>query len=207
MSIENLPQLTTGEVAGDGVFDVVMQAFNGHMEREYKSSRIRGPEYAQVYLGSLQAAMQAALQFLLAKEEAELKADLLRQQILTEVENTAVAHAQKCKLDAEFDVLMLTKDKVLAETALLTQKRTTEQAQTVGAGVDVDSVIGRQKELYTNQADGFKRDAEQRVAKQMIDTWNVRRTTDSGTIADGTNMLDDATIGRVVNKLLAGIEA
>ncbi|HEY7823556.1 MAG TPA: hypothetical protein VIG24_12000 [Acidimicrobiia bacterium] len=207
MSLENLPQLSEATVDGTGVFDVLMRATSAHLEQEFQKSRIRGPEYSQVYLGSLQAVMSASLQFLLQKENAELQNALLEQQILTEVQQTAVALAQKCKLDAEFDVLMLTKDKIIAETALLNQKRLTEQAQTVGAGVDADSVIGKQKDLFQRQSDGFIRDAEQKAAKALIDTWNVRRTTDSGTVADLTNQLDDATIGRMVEKLLTGVNA
>jgi hypothetical protein len=41
----------------------------------------------------------------------------------------------------------------------------------------------------------------------MVDTWNVRRTTDEGTVADSVNNLNDAAVGRAVNKLLAGVNA
>lgn len=235
MSTTSLPELTEGTTDGSGVFDVLMASVKAHLEQEFQKSRLRGPEYAEVYLGSLQAVMSQSLQFLLAKEKAELEADLLReqiatqikqtsllqaqedklaadidlgaQQILSEVQNTDLITAQKCKLDAEYDVLMLNKDKVTAETGLLAQKKATERAQTVELGVDVGSVIGKQKTLYERQADGFTRDAEQKAAKTLIDTWNVRRTTDTGTVADSTNMLDDATVGRVVNTLLSGVNA
>jgi hypothetical protein len=103
--------------------------------------------------------------------------------------------------------MMETKLKTAQETALLGQKVASERAQTVGAGVDADSVIGKQKSLYQAQADGFKRDAEQKAAKLLVDSWNVRRTTDSGTVADGTNMLNDATVGRAVKAVLAGVGA
>ena len=92
-----------------------------------------------------------------------------------------------------------------AQSALVIQKTNTEKAQTLAAGVDVDSVVGKQKALYQSQIDGFKRDAEQKAARTMIDTWNARRTTDEGTVADATNRLDDATIGKTVEKLLVGV--
>jgi len=95
--------------------------------------------------------------------------------------------------------------KIIAETAVLTQKKVTESAQTNSVGVDVDSVVGRQKALYQAQSDGYLRDAEQKTAKILVDTWNVRRTTDGGTIADSTNRLDDSTIGQAINQLLIGI--
>ena len=115
--------------------------------------------------------------------------------------------AQECKLRAEFDNLMANLLKTGQETALLTQKVVTERAQTSAVGVDPDSVIGKQKNLYQAQTDGFKRDAENKVAKIMIDTWNVRRTTDEGTVADGTNQLSDSHVGRAVSKLLSGVNA
>ena len=73
--------------------------------------------------------------------------------------------------------------------------------------MDDNSVIGKQKALYGAQTEGFTRDAEQKAAKLMVDSWNVRRTTDEGTVADSTNMLNDAAVGRAVNKLLSGVGA
>lgn len=265
-----IAQLTQAEVDGTGVFDVLMRATKGHLEQEYNKNRIKGGEYATVYLGSLEHVLRAALQFLLEKDKNLYEAELIRAQVLlaeaelaktlvdtqrlevevlkaqaelvilqlnatkipaeivlltaqaglvTEqaglvTEQTAnavvertVLQAQKCKLDAEFDVLQAQKIKVAGETTLLAQKTATEKAQIDELGVDLDSVIGRQKALYKAQTDGFSRDAEQRAADIMVKTWNVRRTTDEGTIADGTNMLNDVTIGRSINKLLQGVGA
>ena len=68
-------------------------------------------------------------------------------------------------------------------------------------------MVGKQKALYTAQTTGFTRDAEQKAAKLMVDSWNVRRTTDDGTVADGVNNLNDAAVGRAVIKLLNGVGA
>lgn len=213
--------LTQASLDGTGVFDVLMRANKAHLESEFAKGRIKGPEYATVYLGSLESVMTTALQFLLQKDQASLQAQLISKQIekldkeidlvVQQTANAAieaeVLHAQKCKLQAEFDVLLQSKLKTAAEVTLLAQKTQTEKAQTVGVGVDADSVIGRQKALYQAQTDGFQRDAEQKAAKLMVDSWNVRRTTDEGTVADGTNMLYDPAVGRAVNKLLQGVGA
>ena len=66
-------------------------------------------------------------------------------------------------------------------------------------------MVGKQKNLYTAQTNGYLRDSEQRAAKLLADTWVARRTTDEGTIADGTNLLNDATIGLAITKLLEGV--
>jgi len=209
-----LAQLTEGSLSGDGVFDVLMNATKAHLESEYAKNRIRGPEYSQVYLASMQAVLQQATAFLLTKDKAANEAAmvaaqiaLLEQQRLNAIAEHNVLLAQKCKLDAEYDVLMEQKLKSAAENQLLVQKVITERAQVQAIGVDADSVIGKQKSLYQAQTDGFKRDAEQKAAKLMVDSWNIRRTTDEATVADHTNMLADSVIGRAVTKMLAGVSA
>lgn len=201
-------QLTDKSPSGSGVFDTLMGSVKSHLEQEYKQGRISGTDYSNVYLGAMTAAMQQSVAFLLAQEKAGFEADLVAQQVTNAAKEHEVLHAQKCKLDAEFDVLVAQKPKVDSEKALLDQKLLTEQAQISGVGVDADSVIGKQKELYTQQASGFIRDAEQKAAKLMMDSWNVQRTTDPDvTAANATNKLDDTHIGQAVTKLLAGIGA
>lgn len=212
--IIEVSDLTAATTAGNGIFDVLVRANKAHLEEEFRAGRIKGPEYATVYLGALEATMQAAVQFTLQRQKVakdaqlvDVQIGLVQQQTQNAILEGEVLKGQKCKLDAEFDVLQQTKLKVTQETALLQWKVTTEKAQTTAVGVDADSVVGRQKLLYQAQADGFKRDAEQKAAKIMVDSWNVRRTTDEGTVADGTNMLYDAAVGRAVTTLLAGVGA
>lgn len=272
-----IDDLTLATLDGTGVFDVLMRANKAHLEAEYSKNRIKGAEYATVYLGSLEPVLNTALQFLLQKDKIALEAQLIEQQILlaqvevikanaqvlqtqaqTELVKQQTANAlaelaiiqanalkipaeiaqleaqtrltdqqkvnlvaeslnipkqglvldgQKCKLDAEFDLLQTTNLKTVEEKQLLLWKTNTEKAQTLNAGVDDNSVIGKQKALYAAQTSGFTRDAEQKAAKVMVDSWNVRRTTDEGTVADGTNMLNDAAVGRAINKLLSGVGA
>lgn len=220
--------LTTSTVYGTGVYDILMRSMKAHLEQEYDKNRIRGPEYATVYLGSLEAVLKASMDFLLQRDKASLEnqllearlaleavqlqkaqqeLDLLVQQELKVAEEIKVLIAQECKLRAEFDLIEENVLKTVQEKELLTWKVTTEKAQTLAAGVDADSVIGRQKALYVAQTSGFTRDAEQKVAKIMVDSWNVRRTTDEGTVADGTNKLADVYVGNAVTKLLAGVGA
>lgn len=273
----NTSELTEVTLQGGGVFDRLMRATKQHLEEEFNKGRIRGQEYATVYLGSLNAVMQNSIQFLLERDRAVAQAELLREQAETERKQqallvqqtlnaqaehvvltkqalkldkemthlgaqTALVNQQKvnlelealnipkqgrlldaqvanaitenevmqkqiCKLEAEYDVLMETKLKVVAESRLLNQKIATEKAQTVGAGVDADSVIGRQKHLYQAQSDGFRRDAEQKAAKILVDAWNVDKTTDSGISRNAQNRLQDAAVGQAVAKLMQGIGA
>jgi hypothetical protein len=146
---------------------------------------------------------------LLTEQKAKLIAEtrVLGQTYINAVTENDTMIKQQCKLAAEFDVLMEQKLKTAQETSLLGQKVATEKAQTIEMGVDENSVVGKQKKLYEAQTTGFTRDAEQKAAKLMVDSWNVRRTTDEGTVADTTNNLNDAAVGRAVNKLLTGVGA
>lgn len=263
-----LSDLTIAQINGTGVFDVLMQAANEHLQQEFKLGRIKGTEYATVYLGSLEHVLRESVNFLLQKDKQVLDALLIAKQIeladveklkveaelalvqaqlpeiqakvqllgaqtsaltqktpvevahvqaqtglvskqtLTEEEQAKVLIAQECKLRAEYDVMMENKLKTAEERQLLIWKTNTEKAQTTGAGVDSNSVIGKQKQLYQAQADGFQRDAEQKAAKVMVDSWNVRRTTDStGVDGNGSNNLSDASVGRAVSRLLTGVGA
>lgn len=145
----------------------------------------------------------------MVKQQAKLTEDtkMVVQQTANAVIEGDNLVRQGCVLDAQFDLLKTQVLSTTAQTALTQQKTSTEKAQVSANGVDDNSVIGKQKLLYAAQTDGFSRDAEQKAAKLLTDTWNVRRTTDDGTVADGTNLLNDATIGRAISKMLSGIKA
>ena len=56
---------------GTGVFDELMKAINGNIQVQYDSGRIKGTEYAEVYLGSMQTAIAEAMKFMLNKKTTE----------------------------------------------------------------------------------------------------------------------------------------
>lgn len=56
-----------GKWEGSGVFDTIMEAVTGNIEIQHTAGRITGPEYANVYLGSLQVAITESLKFILTK--------------------------------------------------------------------------------------------------------------------------------------------
>lgn len=235
-----LADLTEAKVDGAGAFDTLMRSMVGHLELEFNKGRLRGADYANVYLTSLTPVLQNSVVFLLQKDEAAGKAALVAAQVeLTKVQillaeaelarellNKELIAAQvdkvkaetvnlgqqlnnlmaeECVLKSQFDINKSQNLQVVSQTSLVNQKVATEKAQTSGIGVEPTSVIGKQIALYTAQADGFVRDAEQKAAKILIDTWNVRRTTDVGTVADATNKLNDVNIGRAVEALLGGV--
>lgn len=90
-----------------------------------------------------------------------------------------------------------------AQTDLYAQKKVTELAQTTTTAA-AGSVMGIQNALMVKQTENYLRDAEQKAAKIMIETWAVRQNTDGGQTVT-TNHLGDTYIATAVDALLAGI--
>lgn len=96
---------------------------------------------------------------------------------------------------------------VTAQTNLYEQKLETEVCQTQAAPT-ATSVMGIQNALMVKQTENYERDAEQKAAKIMIDTWNVRRNQDPDTAEMlEANRLREQDIGIAVAALLAGLSA
>lgn len=270
-----LDDLTTARLDGNGVFDTLMRAFKTHLDEQWGQNRIRGAEYAQVYLGGVQQILQTAMAFTMGQQEQNLKnqlaseqialaklqqaqvqaqtalvqqqkanlvdelqtatkqrailddnlltaakgRDKIDQDILNEKEQlklitaqTAQSGSQKALLDQqkanlvdELQTALKNRASLDAQIALYNQKVVTERAQTQDGVTGGDSVVGKQKALYAAQTAGFQRDAEQKAAQILVDTWKVRRTTDEGTVADGVNALSDDVIGKTVLNMLRNV--
>lgn len=105
----------------------------------------------------------------------------------------------------QLDLMAEQLEQAKAQTAYYEQRTITEKAQTQAGVAATGSVIGTQITLMNKQADGYDRNAEQQAAQIWANTWNVRRQTDEDTIADSTNRLSDADLGKVMTKLAQGI--
>ena len=60
---------------GTGIFDKLMEAVNNQIESQYLNNRITGSDYANVYLGSMQAVLQQSVQFVLQEQLTEAQID------------------------------------------------------------------------------------------------------------------------------------
>jgi hypothetical protein len=66
---------------GTGYFDVLMSTINIHINHQYTENRLRGADYATVYLGLVQTAMAQSQQFLLQEQLEEAQIDKLKEEI------------------------------------------------------------------------------------------------------------------------------
>ena len=92
--------ITTGSVSGTGVFDKLMLAVKAHISQEYDAGRIKGSDYATVYLGALQSVLTQSVEFV-------LKEKLLEVQIEGAIKDNKIKYAQQVKLDKETAMLGL----------------------------------------------------------------------------------------------------
>lgn len=122
--------LTSGSIDGTGVFDKLMVSVKAHLTQEYRDQRIKGPEFATVYLGALDNVLNTSVQFLLQKARVGLEAQLLEQQII-------LAGLEVQKMGIALEILAIEKEKAAAEVLQV-------QAQTL--------LIGQQKINLTAEA-------------------------------------------------------
>ena len=143
--------------------------------------------------------------------ESKKKIELTQQQIYSEAAKTQdelYTFDDKGNLTATTylkGLLLRQREKIKEESNLLKTKQNTENAQIKDSidGTNVAGIIGKQKELYAAQTSGFSRDAEQKLAKIMSDSFAVRRSTEENAVPPDN--LDNASIDAVLEKASAGI--
>ena len=171
----------TNLALGDGLFDQLMATMKHHLQIEYDSQRIRGSEYAKVYLGSMESVLGNTTQYLLGillieqrKEQLELENRILDLDIIKlEYEIEHILPLIKLKTQAEVDLINAQISKINKEILFIDAKINTEIANVDGSGVTADSVVGRQTALLLAQKLGFAGDIESKVAKLHADYASV----------------------------------
>ena len=151
--------VTDNVVTGTGAFDDLMEAVNIHLDAQYNLGRITGSDYATVYLGAMQAALQQSVAFVMGLEKTN------------------------------------------AEVTLINQKEVTEYGQTFQTTKTTpndNSVLGRQINLYGEQAKGFKWNADQKYLKTLLDAWAINIST-AGVASTQVEALNAGGVGTDLN--------
>ena len=90
----NISELTSGELGGNGTFDIIMGALNAHIEHQFKLGRIRGTDFANTYMQAMQMALQQASSYAIAKAKLPLELQQLEAQNHKIATNIAVMTKQ-----------------------------------------------------------------------------------------------------------------
>ena len=80
--------VTNNVVTGTGVFDDLMEAVTTHLEAQYQLGRITGGDFATVYLGAMQSALQQSVAYAIGAEKTNAEVLLITQKKVTEYGQT-----------------------------------------------------------------------------------------------------------------------
>lgn len=188
--------ITTKEVDGTGIFDVMMAGIRAHLELEYKKNRITGAEYAKTYVALTQAALANAVQFALGKDQAfwtsaKAQAEAITARTANEATKLQVLLGRaeyaltKLKLateDANFGAQKYNITRILpAQRALLREQMEAQRGQTFdhrSDGQEIKGVVAAQKALYEQQVRAYEEDIRHKFTKLLTDTWLTRHSID-----------------------------
>lgn len=171
--------LTERKVDGCGTFDILMSSVYAHLRTEFDKNRITGAEYTKAYIALTESVISNSVQFLLQKENAYWQA------IAGQLEVVKTAKAIE---EIEQNIINKTKEALILDEQrkLVKEQMESQLAQTLDVRTDsaaVSGLIKTQKDLYKQQIDSYKRDAETKVGKLLIDTWTTQKTVDEGLTA------------------------
>jgi hypothetical protein len=89
--LTNSTTISNGVSDGTGVFDKLMNSVNLYLTDQEDSGKIKGTDYANVLLGSIQAVLQQSIQFTLQEKLTEAQIDGILQDNLLKVEQVLIA--------------------------------------------------------------------------------------------------------------------
>ena len=113
----NISELTSGELGGNGTFDIIMGALNAHIEHQFKLGRIRGTDFANTYMQAMQMALQQASSYAIAKAKLPLELQQLEAQNHKIATDIAVMTKQGALYDSQTLQTMAQTEQVKLETA------------------------------------------------------------------------------------------
>ena len=179
----NLEDLTNGVsiedsiVVGTGYLDKIMMTLNYHLRNEYESNRITGADYASVYLGMLQIALDKSVAILLSAKTSEQAAK-------AEAAKIYLTESQIAQLEYQTANILPEEVNKLQEEVSYIQS---QDAELLANGLKDRLIKDSQYTLVTNQAlveaakkllverqtEGFDDDAVQKLVKMVLDAWSV----------------------------------
>ena len=188
--------VTNGVTSGPGAFDTFMRGVMAHLQQEYDKGRITGADYTKAYIELAQSCLQMAVQFTLGKGQAFWAS-----------QNGQIAGISG-RIDMEtkrvgYATAKYSYDEILPEQKnLVAEQANTARAQTADTRFDTATVyglIGKQKDLYSEQMVSFRKDAQTKAGKMFADSWTIQKTVDEG--LSPPSSFTNSTIDTVLNAI------
>lgn len=146
--LTNTTTVTNGVADGTGVFDKLFNTVNLYIDDQYRNNRLKGPEYASVLLGSIQAVLSESVQFVLQEQLVEAQtAEVLDGTIRA---NTAL-NDQLLTTAQEREVREIQKDNLIEEGKGMFANRIVSDKQAALLGLDqvVKTLNANPEAVYT----------------------------------------------------------
>jgi hypothetical protein len=169
--------------AGAGVFDKLIEAVNKNIEGQYNKGRISGSDYANVYLGGMQAVLAQSMQYLLQADKVQEEIGLLQTQNsemqLNGITDRLLKDKQVEKIQEEIDLLKTQDSEMklngIKQRAKLEEEIYLLQAQEEAEQYKVDNILPLEASKLEKDIDVSERqmaEAELTGAKQrtILDT-------------------------------------
>lgn len=158
----------TGEWIGTGVFDAIIRAINGNIKVQFDEGRIKGSDYANVYLNGMQSAVSESMKFLLSKKSIEKQLELQDIQIaINEVqlaENSEKWALQKQVLENQLEMSNVD---VANKAAHAAKDLTIKDKQIESATADIAFNISKKTIMEQTRKDNIRSKAAEQFAEFM----------------------------------------
>lgn len=128
------------------------------------------------------------LSSILPQQLLNMKGQGIGQEIANDTASYNLANIQPAQLQTILQQRLMLNEQTEAQRGQTTDTRTD--------GLPVTGVLGKQKDLYTQQITSYQRDAEMKVGKLFSDAWITQKTIDEGLIPP--NSFTNAEIEKVL---------
>lgn len=189
-------------ITGTGTFDLFMDAYQKHLEREFKEKRILGSDYANAYTTLLSKAMDQAIQFELSKDKAYWDGILSQLQAITAIcgiykakVELAIAQAQALLNKAQYA-------EEVAKLGVLDAQYGNAIANTDKTREEIN-LVTKQEGLVSQQTTSYKRRDEYSAVKLQADAFSIQKSVDEGTVAPP--VFQSSAINNNISKHLANV--
>lgn len=191
IAIPSVDEVTTEDVDGTGAFDIYMRAGMNQLMTQYNAGRIKGADFATVYIQLVQLMMTEANKFVLGKVQAEIAAKMFPIQYLTAGYDAATKESTAKKTEQEVILLCQQIAELKANGGV---ERGLKEKQT--------QVQIKQAELYNRQIKGFGEKAASDAAKIIMDAWAVSAVEEPDATVYGTGLEKGGNAPGALNDLL-----
>ena len=172
--LTNTTEVANGVSNGTGTFDKLMNSVNLYLDDQYENGRLKGTDYANVLLGSIQTVLAQSVQYTLQERLLEAQVDDVRkgievkdQQIANMVDELLTTAKQRLDIDKGIEIKEAQKSNLVAEGLnipkqglLLDEELETSNKQQLILDEELSLKVEQIKNSYTERVIKDKQAAE-----------------------------------------------